>query len=265
MINQELKRELLKKLKCTPQALSGRVSRLRGERPMSRESAYYLVAYRVGLNLDKYLESEQIEEIGRIYDKIFGKESLNRGKFPHSPKKKEEKTVIIKVDSGLISKVPLLSSHKVNEAKNMSGVFPTLYLLENSIRLFLILAFKKFYGDNWWDVAVPKELKNRVEDKRKNEEKNLWHQKRGVRNIDYLDFKELILLANKVDERLVRMGILPKRNWLKNIIEEVYESRCVLCHMNPLKDESIKLIEVHFTKWANQIGKTGQLLVSKAQ
>jgi hypothetical protein len=262
MINKELKRELLEKLKCTSQALSGRVSRLRRERPMSRENAYCLLAFKVGLNLDKYLESEQIEEIGGIYDKIFGKESLSRGKFPHSPKKKEEKMVSIKVDSGLISKVPLLSRHKVNEAKNMSGVFPMLYLLENSIRLFLILAFEKFYGDDWWDIAVPKDLKNRIEDKRKNEEKNLWHPKRGARNIDYLDFKELIILTNKVDEQLVKIGILPKRNWLRNIIEEVYESRCVLCHMNPLKDESIKLIEVHFTKWANQIGKTGQLLVS---
>ena len=141
----------------------------------------------------------------------------------------------------------------------MAEVFPFLYVMENSIRVFLTKALLKYCGNDWWNTHA-KSLHNLIAERKKSEAKNAWHQKRSVQNIDYLDMKDLIVLANKVDTRLVTDGILPKRDWLKNIIEEVYESRCVLCHMNPLEDDSIRLIEVQYTKWTNQISAIAHLL-----
>jgi len=259
MVNPEIRKRLLKKLDCTPQALSGRATRLKRMRPMTTDQAVYLIAHKEGIKIEKYLNENDVEKVGQLHDKIYGsnnKVSVAAG----VSSKKTSKSIILKFNKKLIDKEPLLSSTQASDAKKMAEVFPLIYVLENSIRIFLAKAFEHYYGKEWWDEKAGNTPKRRVQERKDNEAKKPWHQKRARSNIGYLDLIELKTLANKIDSHLVADRILPKVQWLSNIIEEIYESRCVLCHMNPLKAESIQMIEVNYTKWINQISKTRSII-----
>jgi predicted restriction endonuclease len=141
----------------------------------------------------------------------------------------------------------------------MSNVYPYLYLLENSMREFINNIMVTQYGMDWWSSQVPEELQKKVTKRMRNDQKNEWHQRRGDRPIDYLDLKDLPLLMNII-ESFVVPNIIPSLDWFRNLIGEVYESRCVVCHMNPLEDNNIKNIEVKFVQWEKQIDAKKDLI-----
>ena len=261
--HQKIKSLLLEKLNVTPQALSGRISTLRKTKAITTEQGIYLIAMRENIRIDRILDEHNLDKINALYEQIYHPKQVAHSKV--STKKKETKSttsnVIIKYDKKTIESEPLFSKSKSSEIKKMAEVFTLLYVLENSIRKFLVLALEQIYGENWWGVVEKKGgLKKKVEDRKKNEDRNPWHQKRSQSNIDYLDFIELTTLVNRIDEKLVENNIMPRRNWLNNLIEEVYESRCVLCHMNPLDSDNIQLVNANFNKWTKQI-KAKQSLI----
>ena len=83
---------------------------------------------------------------------------------------------------------------------------------------------------------------------------NYWHQKRGKRPIDYLDLKDLPNLLEKIIKKITPKIIPgPGIEWIRQLIQEVYVSRCVLCHMNPLHKDSIASVKLKFKQWQKQI------------
>ncbi|MEE9442715.1 MAG: Swt1 family HEPN domain-containing protein [candidate division Zixibacteria bacterium] len=265
MINRELKSKLIKGLDVSGAAISKKASAIRDKLLMPTDVSYYILAHSIGIKIKKYLNDEKFQETMKYQNKwaTMNGNMAKTGKklAKKSNKRNSVKEHIIKIDSSIISKEPLLSATQISESAKMLTTFATLYLLENSIRKFLEIALEKKYGYDWWN-KLPKldDLKRNVEDRKKNEDKNPWHQKRAKSEIGYLDLKELNKLVKKVDDKLVKDGILPKRGWLENMIEEVYHSRCVICHMNPLNSENIKLVDVQYTKWCRQINAKKKLL-----
>lgn len=256
--NPKIKKMLLKKLGITAQALSQQAQRLKQKRSMTTEIAIYLIAHRNGIKIDKYLNDDIVEKVGQIQDKLAKTSSV-------TPVRNTKKTTIakainLKIDEKILSKAPFISSTELQSSVRMAQVFPYLYILENSIRNFIIKALSKYYGTDFWEQATNRKLRETIKYRKKNEEKNLWHQRRSVREIDYLDLDELIVLIDKVDSKLVSDNILPREGWLQSIIHDVYESRCVLCHMNLLLSDSVKLIQANYNKWCNQVNGKLELL-----
>jgi len=91
------------------------------------------------------------------------------------------------------------------------------------------------------------------------EKKNSWHQRRGARPIDYLDLNQLPALMRKIEKEVVP-NIIPSLQWFDQLIEEVYKSRCVVCHMNPLDEVNIQAIKVRLIHWQNQISAKKNLI-----
>ncbi|OYD16027.1 hypothetical protein CH330_03840 [candidate division WOR-3 bacterium JGI_Cruoil_03_51_56] len=140
----------------------------------------------------------------------------------------------------------------------MARLYPLLYVLENSVREFIDRLMTSLYGDDWWNgrpmtSSKMKKLRRDVSDRMKKENKNSWHQKRGARPIDYLDFIDLRKLLRRIESDVVPK-YFPCFEWLSQLMEEVYQSRCVICHMNPLSRDNAQALKLKFRQWQRQIG-----------
>jgi hypothetical protein len=261
MTNRRLRKALLEKLKITPQALSQRVQVLKRQYAITTEDATYIIAQREGIILDRYLDRDTINHIRGIIQQIthINQDTTTIAKLARKGKKEAEKRqVTIVFPKEFTVTDPILKQSKLLEARDMASIYPLLYVLENSIRELIDLFMTSRYGTNWWNLKAGK-LKDRVGERMSDEKKNSWHQKRGARPIDYLDFAQLPTLVRKIQEDIVP-DIIPSIEWFTQFVDEVYKSRCVVCHMNPLDGTNIAAVKLRFTQWQKQVKGTKNLI-----
>lgn len=256
--NRELKQALLRKLGVTPQALSQRVQKKKDVAPMSTEDATYLIAHEQGIRLDRYLPQDAVDRIRHLQT------TTNQANAAAvAPKrtraKKSPDSIEIRFPSGFKTSNSLLAKARLNEAVAMAKIYPILYVLENSMRELIKRVMADKYGDNWWDTQLTKgKLKGvlkKAEDRMKSEnEKHSWHQRRGDHPVDYVDIKdlEIIVLAR---QSLFIPAIIPDVEWFKQFMKELYPSRNVVAHMNPLDGDNTKDVELRAKKWAKMLDK----------
>jgi hypothetical protein len=253
--NKNLKDDLRKRLKISQPTLYAKAKEVRDTIDMEVDESIYLFALMNGIKLGKYLDKDTVNRIRDLQLKYNTSANANLPAKANSTvrRKGTEQPYIIKMPSGVVIDDPLLPRSIIQDAKRMAAIYPWFYYLENSIRSFVCAAMAKYEGTNWWN-KVNSKLQNKVAGRKKIEEKNRWHQKRGDREVDYLDLSELkAAISNKARSRLVEDGILPKGNWLDILIDEVYESRCVIAHMNPLIRDSIDAVKVKVKQWNRQV------------
>jgi hypothetical protein len=70
MTYKELRKELLKKLDITPQALFERCKKIQSKMPMSTSDATCVVAQRNGIRLNKYLDDNTIHRIRGLLTQV---------------------------------------------------------------------------------------------------------------------------------------------------------------------------------------------------
>lgn len=253
MTNRPLRKALLEKLDVSPQRLSQRVKKLKKQCAMTTEDATYVIAHQVGIPLDKYLDKETIDRVRNLQSTLsptivsspVGKATGKR----RTGTEDKQRVVIIGGEFKLTD--PILQQRKLLEARDMAAIYPFLYVLENSIREVIERVMTRRYGDKWWDSKAG-DLKKAVNKRTSDEERNMWHQRRGARPIDYLDFAKLPILVEQVEKDFVP-DIIPSIGWFKHFVDEVYKSRCVVCHMNPLDNTNIQSVKVKFTQWQRQV------------
>jgi len=251
MTNQKLKKALLEKLGITKQGLSNRIQKLKKKISMTTEDATYVIAQQEGLILDKYLAVGALDRVRKLHlDTLPIPEASVSQKKGGKVKQKVERVIKIAQEPNL--KDPLLPGRKISEAAEMTKTFLLLYILENSIRETIDQVMTSRYGSDWWESKAPQKLKDRVSTHMSDEQRNMWHQKKGARPIDYLDFIELPKLMNKLQKEFVP-DIIPQFQWFDQLVQEVYKSRCVVCHMNPLHQDNVKAVRLRLTHWQKQI------------
>lgn len=248
MTNQRLRKALLQKLGITPQALSQQVQRLKREHPMTTEDATYLIAHRKGLMLDRFLDNTTIDRIRALVSDSSGNGPMRTSSDRTRRKQSTEVPKIVIGSSGKSYNDPLLTGAKLKEAMAMADLFPLLFLLENSIRCFIDKVMSATHGKDWWNSYSPSRLKKDVRRRMADEERHAWHQRRGARPIDYLDLDDLPALMRKIESAVVPRFI-PSLRWFEQFVEEVYQSRCVICHMNPIDGDNKKGLELRFRQW----------------
>lgn len=263
MTNKELKTALLNKLDITSQALSLRVQKIKRQISISTEEATYLIAQGNGLILDKYLDQEKLDRVRMLHQQLSLIKSQAMVNRPQG--KKQNKSVVPNIRTIVIAKEftgndPILPQIKLSEAKQMAAIYPLLYVLENSVREVIDRIMIKQHGPNWFDSQAPKGLKDKVSDRMADEQKNAWHQRRGARPIDYLDLDQLPALMRKID-RFVVPTIIPSLEWFNQFVEEIYKSRCVLCHMNPLDQHNMQAVKLRLVQWQKQIDSRKSLIL----
>lgn len=264
MAYKELRTALLDKLNISPQALNKQCHKLIAILPMTIEDATYVIAHRNGIRLDKYVDEENVGKIREFILKLTTTSSGVPKRAGSDAAVKNIKPRVVRIGSDIEYTDEILPQKKLKEASEMAQVFPKLYVLENSIREFIKLCMTNLYGADWWDTQAPRELRDDVSQKMGRDKKDSWHQRRGSHPVDYLDMIDLPRLVSKIQQFIVP-NIIPNYEWFKQLVEEVYKSRCVVCHMNPLEENNIKSVEVKFNQWQKQINEKKDMISGLTQ
>lgn len=247
MTNRKLRSALLKKLGITPQGLSLRVKKTKGESgPMSTEEATYLIAHKEGLDLAKYLDTATVSNIRDILNPA----STHGLEQQKASRVRSRARVDVIIGGTYRLKDPLLPRNVVTEAKEMaSKVYPFMYVMENSVRNLILRVMENSKGAQWWDAYAPSKTQDKVRDRMDGEDKIPWHGKRNAHPIYYTDFKDLIGIITK--NWGLFSDILPTKEWVRQRLEELSPSRNIIAHNNPLNKHDIARLKVYFQDWEN--------------
>lgn len=154
---------------------------------------------------------------------------------------------------------PILAKTTLAEMEAMVPVYRTLYQLENSIRQFIARVLKAKHGKDWWEKVAPTGTRETVEKRTAEDQVNAWHQKRSNSPIDYLDLNQLPAVVRAAQADFVT-SFFPTLEWFQQFIDEVYRSRCVVCHMNPLDQGNVDAVGVRFNQWEKLVkGKSADV------
>lgn len=214
-----------------------------------------VIAAQQKINLHKHgFPAAKVEEIRRLVNQLpatatrailrEGSAGSGNGKPKAARMKKAFRVKLQKSDQG----DPLLSAAMLNEMKAMVQIYEILYHLENSIRVFITRVLEAKHGVNWWDTVAPNNLKRQVQNRTQDEAINAWHQKRSANPIDYLDLNQLPALVRAAQADFVP-AFFSTAEWFQHFVDEVYRSRCVGCHMNPLTQDNVDAVGVRFNQW----------------
>jgi len=55
--------------------------------------------------------------------------------------------------------------------------------------------------------------------------------------------------------------IISDLDWFRQLVKQVYKSRCVVCHMNPLDNDNVDAVLVWFNQWQKQINAKKDLIL----
>ena len=137
----------------------------------------------------------------------------------------------------------------------MSRLYVAFFCFENSVRELVAQKLRDSHGDNWWDTKVPQAIRTKVEARKRQEQKNKWHQPRGRSNINYTDFGDMpgILLNNWPDFEV----LFDSPEWVKSRFSEMEKSRNVIAHNNVLEEAEIDRIRLYLQDWARIVGLWG--------
>lgn len=251
--NYELRKMLEKKLDVKHAQLYRLAGNLASSLSIPTGDAILLLAAKNQVNLRKHggkLPAGKIEEIRRLLPYLPATTaaavpiavSSNRKRSAPKPKK------VFKVRLERAEDDPILSKATRDEMAAMVPVYQTLYQLENSIRQFIARVLKAKHGSDWWEKVAMRNQKDQLAKRTADDEINAWHQKRSVNPIDYLDLNQLPALVRSAQADFVP-AFFASTEWFQQFIDEVYRSRCVVCHMNPLIQTNIEAVGVRFNQW----------------
>lgn len=255
--NADLRKLLQEKLGVERAQLYRLAQDLADRLSISTADGILLLAAKSGINLKKYggnLSTEKLSEIRGLLPHISATAAMtapgvasSHGKRGKSKSKKGFKVKVQDAEDD-----PILEKATHAELEAMVPVYRTLYTLENSIRQFINRVLKAKHGKDWWDPLAPRGLKETVAKRTKEESVNAWHQKRSTNPIDYLDLDQLPALIRATQTDFVPT-FFKNVEWFQQFVDEVYQSRCVVCHMNPLIQNNVDGVGLRFNHWENLV------------
>jgi hypothetical protein len=256
MSYKELKKALDEQPGLYRQLVYYRANKITQSEPMSMDEAYGVLAYQTKMNLQKYLDTDEIERIRGIVHLMKQKELLELPETQKRLKASQPKTIKVTIGKDLQLSDPILPEQIIRDAKAMTELYAILYVFENSLREVIKRRLSKKYGDNWWDIFYSSNSK--IEKIRKDakglmqsEFQNAWHGRRGNHPIYYTDMSDL--------RTVIEVGwsdfhdLFPNQNWVITRIDELSTLRNIVDHHNPLHADDQKLVRMYCTHWYKQI------------
>jgi hypothetical protein len=134
----------------------------------------------------------------------------------------------------------------------MQRWYRILFVFENLVRDFVITRLSELDGENWFDARATVDMKKKVDDRKKKEEKNQWHAGRNKQSIYYLDFGDLGLLIT--NHWAVFKDFFDNQAWIVSRIQDAERTRNVIAHTNLLAPEEGVRLEMYLRDFVRQIG-----------
>lgn len=214
--------------------------------------AIWILASQNQINLTKYLPPEVVQRVRELRLQIpapprpAGEQGGPVSRTASSVTKKTARAITIAREFKETD--PILPAQILTQAKEMAAIYPLLYVMENSMREFLRRVVDAHNNSGWWTTTAPTRIRERIKSRMADDEKHAWHQRRGSHPIDYLDLNELPLIVQN-NQALFVPAFLPSAQWFDQFVDDLYKSRCVLCHMNPLRKENVQDVRLRSGKW----------------
>lgn len=140
----------------------------------------------------------------------------------------------------------------VAKSRNMAIVYTAICAFENSVRDFIERKLLEEKKENWWDLCVKKDIRQRAENRKQKEKNVRWLTARGNSLIYYTEFGDLIsIMAGNIDLFKVHIDNI---EWAKQIIETLEKSRNVIMHSGELAPTDIERVGMFIRDWINQVG-----------
>lgn len=252
----DLRSLLATRLGISERQLYNRAEELANRASLKKAEAIWVLAAHNQINLSKYLPPEVVDRVRTLLLQI---PAPPRGAAAPAAKRTAQTPSKAALREFVVAREfrgtdPILTGQVLGEAREMAAVYPTLYVLENSMREFIRRIVDARLGVPWWTTQSPASIRRQIASRMTEEEKHAWHQRRGDHPIDYLDLKELPTVVRASEETFVP-DFLPSLRWFEQFIEELYQSRCVVCHMNPLETDNIQDVKLRLKKWQKHAGE----------
>jgi hypothetical protein len=255
MINRQILQELKEKTGLSDRRVYELIDEMRKNiKAYSRETAANVLAAEKGVDIYSILGNEEVKEVREALGILHAIPVPRQEESKKTTRKSIARTMrprVIQMPGMEKIDIPNLPTSIVNEAFEMSQVYPYIYLFENSLRAFIKEVLDEENPD-WWN-NVRKNTRERVERKMADETKNRYHGRRGVHPIQYVDFDDLrnIIAANRehFEEYMPDHSI----EWIQQRLREAKDTRNILMHCNPLKTEDVQRIKLYFGDWVRQI------------
>ncbi len=259
----ELKKALLAKLDVTPQRLSQRAKRRRAELPMGTPEAVYTIAFEEGLDITRYLSAEQTAAVRDLVAQLRRREGS--GAPAAAPKARKRgagpKPALITLAGVRVERLPGMSAATAREAKTMAEkVYPTLYVFENSARELISTVLAAGVGTGWWELVVPRKVRDAAAKRKEGEGDDPWHGRRGGAMIDYTLLSELPKIVGANDAWPHFEPLFGRKSFFEELVNDFNVSRRVAAHMNPVGADDQKNIEAAFRKWSATLKAKKEML-----
>jgi len=254
----DLRSLLSQKLGVTERRVYQMAQELGNRASIRTEEAIWVLASQNKINLTKYLPPEVVDRVRLLLTQI---PAPPRTVIPSHPAKVQRvkprtrpSDRILTLPSELLTTDPILSDQTRVEAREMAEIYPLIYRVENSVRELIRRVIEARHSKAWWDTEAPRACREKIQERMANDKKNAWHQRRGSHPIDYLDLNQLPALVRKEHTDFVP-NLLSSLEWFEQFIDEIYLSRCVICHMNPLDRDNIQAVKLRYRQWAKLLNE----------
>jgi hypothetical protein len=148
-----------------------------------------------------------------------------------------------------------LPAEKVGEAKRMAGIYPYIYVLENSVRELIRSTLEPIHGVNWWDACAPKEAISKASERQDKQGRSRYYGTKAPHPIYLVDLDDLrkIIIRNWKDFEPKLPELSNTQAWVINTLQMIEETRNIVAHNNPISKDDEQKLKVNFKDWANRI------------
>lgn len=141
------------------------------------------------------------------------------------------------------------------KARVMSEVYLYAYCAENALRAFIEdVSIKKFGQEYLSKLKLSKDMQDKIDERKRLQEKKRWLSARGTSDIFYLDIEDLgWIIANNWD---IFKTYFPRLDWITVNISEIADCRNQVAHHSYLQEHERDVIKTDFFKIITQISNT---------
>jgi hypothetical protein len=136
----------------------------------------------------------------------------------------------------------------------MAGIYPYLYVFENSVRELIRATLDSIYGENWWNTVVSKETKDKATDRQDKQGKSRYYGTKAPHPIYLVDLDDLrnLIIRNWKDFETKLPKLPNTQAWVINTLQMIEEIRNIVAHSNPISKDDEQKLRVDFKEWVKR-------------